>query len=299
MPYQDEDHEDDGDDGLPDAAFTELELSAGVQHIVRTGNPNATHSGRASQRSASDFDLDDVYSERARLELLARIGLGNRLHFDTFEQARAWAQAGAGRSFSRALGGAGFDAKAEPPKGNGVPSSANPPALGRDRTSLRKRIPYPSENPAIATWFPGDYARTEAEWQLAWIDVYNRRHVFEANLRRLSPAIAASVARDYNDTGLGNVMSSTFHRKQSRHDLYQLLTLLEDELERRMLYHTQDRPGYAAYRKRVETGQLPDSQSYWQGERYAIEQTKGRIPRSDLFLLYAIELVMTELVDRE
>lgn len=38
---------DDDDDGLPDAAFTEDELDAGVQHIMRTGNPNATSSGRS------------------------------------------------------------------------------------------------------------------------------------------------------------------------------------------------------------------------------------------------------------
>ena len=42
---------DDDDDGLPDAAFTEDELDAGVQHIMRTGNPNATSSGRSKSLS--------------------------------------------------------------------------------------------------------------------------------------------------------------------------------------------------------------------------------------------------------
>jgi hypothetical protein len=37
---------DDDDGGLPDGAFTEDELAAGVQHIMRTGDPDATSSGR-------------------------------------------------------------------------------------------------------------------------------------------------------------------------------------------------------------------------------------------------------------
>lgn len=51
----------DDDDGLPDAAFTEDELAAGVQHIMRTGNPNATSSGRRPMHEPV-YDMDDQHT---------------------------------------------------------------------------------------------------------------------------------------------------------------------------------------------------------------------------------------------
>lgn len=99
------------DDGLPDAAFTEDELAAGVQHIVRTGDPDATSSGRRPipwDDPAHDMEDDqrthdayDVLSSRAAAHL----------RFETFAQARAWSQANPGKMFTRAADGCGFEAK--------------------------------------------------------------------------------------------------------------------------------------------------------------------------------------------
>lgn len=101
----------DDDDGLPDAAFTEDELAAGVQHIVRTGNPNATSSDRRPAPWSLEpvdggdgecaEDADDVLSSCSEAPL----------RFETYSHARAWAQANPGRAFTRAADGCGFEAK--------------------------------------------------------------------------------------------------------------------------------------------------------------------------------------------
>lgn len=58
--------DEDDDEGLPDAAFTEDELAAGVQHIMRTGDPNATSSGRTPLSwLVDDEDIENmVITER-------------------------------------------------------------------------------------------------------------------------------------------------------------------------------------------------------------------------------------------
>ena len=103
--------DDDDDDGLPDAAFTEDELAAGVQHIMRTDNPDATSSGRRpipwdepaydTEDDQCTQDADDVLSSRATAPL----------RFETFAQARAWSQANPGKVFTRAADGRGFESK--------------------------------------------------------------------------------------------------------------------------------------------------------------------------------------------
>jgi len=59
MPYWDDDE---NDSGLPDAAFTELELAAGVQHIARTGDPDATSSGRVRDGRVRHYVEDEFAS---------------------------------------------------------------------------------------------------------------------------------------------------------------------------------------------------------------------------------------------
>lgn len=95
---------DEGDDGLPDAAFTEDELAAGVQHIMRTGNPNAT-SSYSPKPPAWVHEPSDVEDD----ESVERPDEPTR--FESFAQALAWAQANPGRSFTRAVDGRGFEAK--------------------------------------------------------------------------------------------------------------------------------------------------------------------------------------------
>ena len=63
MPYRDVDED---DDGLPDDDFIALELALGVQHIFRTGNPDATHSGRGAGPSTRGDDSSN-YDEVAGL----------------------------------------------------------------------------------------------------------------------------------------------------------------------------------------------------------------------------------------
>lgn len=107
---------DDDDDGLPDAAFTEDELAAGVQHIVRTGDPNATSSGRRPV-SRSLESVDDVEGDRDCAEDtddLLSLRRAATLRFENYALARAWAQANPGRVIARASDGPDFEAKPVP-----------------------------------------------------------------------------------------------------------------------------------------------------------------------------------------
>lgn len=103
------------DDGLPDEAFTEDELAAGVQHIVRTGNPNATSSGRRTMSWLENY-VDNDESQEA--DVMPSSASGASRHFDTFAQARAWAQANPGRTFTRASDGQGFETRPTPQGSN-------------------------------------------------------------------------------------------------------------------------------------------------------------------------------------
>ena len=105
--------DDDDDDGLPDAAFTEDELAAGVQHILRTGDPDATSSGcRPVSWSLELVDNRDGQGDGAE-DANAVLFSSSRanLHFETFTQARAWAQVNPGRVVTCASNGHGFVAK--------------------------------------------------------------------------------------------------------------------------------------------------------------------------------------------
>ena len=103
---------DDDDDGLPDAAFTEDELDAGVQHIMRTGNPNATSSGRSKSLSWTADEGGGESTQQSGNRLSSSSGAS--LRFETFAQARAWAQANPGGAFKRATDGRGFEIKPTP-----------------------------------------------------------------------------------------------------------------------------------------------------------------------------------------
>ena len=87
----------DDDDGMPDAAFTEDELKAGVQHIMRSGRADAC-SSQVPQRFQP---------------APAQVGR-DVLRFETYEQAQVWAKANPGRAFTRAADGHGFEAKVRP-----------------------------------------------------------------------------------------------------------------------------------------------------------------------------------------
>ena len=97
---------DEDEDGLPDAAFTEDELVAGVQHIMRTGDPDATSSGRRPVSQSlkpgdCSEDADDVpFSSTA-----------TPMRFTTYAQAQAWAQVNPGRVITRGSDGCSFEAK--------------------------------------------------------------------------------------------------------------------------------------------------------------------------------------------
>lgn len=104
---------DEDDDGLPDAAFTEDELAAGVQHIMRTGDPDATSSGRRpmswSLEPVGDGDGEGDCAEDA--DDVPFSSTVATLRFETFAQALAWAQLNPGRVIARGSDGHGFEAK--------------------------------------------------------------------------------------------------------------------------------------------------------------------------------------------
>lgn len=112
--------DDNDDDGLPDAAFTEDELAAGVQHILRTGDPNATSSGR--KPASSRHEPIDNETRNAAHECAEDAGdammspITAALCFSTFAEARAWAQANSGAVIVRASDGHGFGVKSDPRK---------------------------------------------------------------------------------------------------------------------------------------------------------------------------------------
>jgi hypothetical protein len=105
--------DDDDDNGLPDAAFTEDELAAGVQHIMRTGDPDAISSGhrRASPalEPVDDGDKDDKCAEDADDVLFSRSAATMR--FGTYSQALACPHPSPGRVITRASDGLGFESK--------------------------------------------------------------------------------------------------------------------------------------------------------------------------------------------
>lgn len=84
----------DDDMGLPDAALTQDELDAGVQHIMRSG-----YAGSPGPRSSIE-NRGALFTPQF-----------NTLHFPTYELAQAWAKANPGNAFSRAANGFGFEAK--------------------------------------------------------------------------------------------------------------------------------------------------------------------------------------------
>ena len=117
------------DDGLPDAAFTETELAAGVQHIMRTGDPNATSSDRRISGNSSGY-----------LFIAGSWDL-QPLRFETFAQARAWAQANPGGAFKRTGDGQGFEVKSMPARN----TSANDLSISTffERTAeIREMVPH-------------------------------------------------------------------------------------------------------------------------------------------------------------
>lgn len=295
MPYWDEDDESDG--GLPNAAFTELELAAGVHHIARTGDPDASSCGRGRYGRSHDCVEDELESGG---EASGQAGAGEPelLHFATFEDARIWAQQSPGRAFSRGPDGSGFHAKsAEPniPAHPAVPKPA-PSATG---PVMAERRPYPVDNPATATWIPGTFPANDDEEALFDIDFHNEHIIFWPALKRLSPSIFEKAKRQYNATGLAHVMSSPLHQKQSRRDLFQLLSLLEDALERSTIWYATQKELSEAHDARGESGELPDFRARRRKEQDAKNRGMAKVADEVVFWREAVETVMYELIDRE
>lgn len=91
----------DDDDGLPDAAFTQDELDAGVQHIMRTGRADAGRSLYLSEEQEVESQEKPAFVQSA----------GSVLHFANYAEAQAWAKANPGNAFSRKADGCGFEAR--------------------------------------------------------------------------------------------------------------------------------------------------------------------------------------------
>ncbi|WP_418319954.1 hypothetical protein [Piscinibacter sakaiensis] len=87
-----EDDEDD-DDGLPDDAFTETELKAGVQHLMRSKPRHPSQSPHANDDRQLSTGSDQTLPQ---------------MRFTTFPEAVAWSQSHPGHAFTRSPDGQGF-----------------------------------------------------------------------------------------------------------------------------------------------------------------------------------------------
>lgn len=120
---------DEHDDGLPDEAFTEEELRAGVQHIMRSG-------GASRHTIEEDEDYASVSGGTSESHT-------QELRFNTFAEASAWAKDHPGKPFTRCPDGRGFLASA----------SVGPPAPARTSAPKKKlfggRLYFPGAHPII------------------------------------------------------------------------------------------------------------------------------------------------------
>jgi hypothetical protein len=242
MPYWDENDDDDG--GLPDAAFTELELAAGVQHIMRTGDPNATrsNSGRTSPHGRSRHRLGSSWG---------------KLTYDF-------------------------------PVPDRMPYSAAPESA---------KVPYPKNNPASASWVRGSYPTNDFERELSSIDIENARNHFWPALKKLAPYLYERARRDYQWVDLPEEISSAFVARQTRHELFELLNLLEHHLEGIEQWYASKNKAEDDFNARVKRGSEQDRRTEWQKSRDA--SMRGNRPDDLVFWRHSVEAVMDELVDRE
>jgi len=170
------------DDGLPNAAFTEDELAAGVQHIMRTGDPDATSSGRRPiPWNEPDDDMDDDHRTQNPPDVLS--SRAAPLRFETFAQARAWSQANPGKVFTRAADGRGFEPKDVLP----VPPVVRPQVISssqRDRDLYGQRI---SEIKALVPHLEDVLSNSASKGSRVLIRPFDR-HIWKDELSRLSAA---------------------------------------------------------------------------------------------------------------
>jgi len=99
------------DCGLPDEAFTEDELAAGVQHIARTGDPNATSSEKMTVHRRQHSTVAKDHRRAEWTDQVKHPRTSTPLRFETFAKARDWAQNNPGATFRRATDGQGFESK--------------------------------------------------------------------------------------------------------------------------------------------------------------------------------------------
>lgn len=177
------------DDGLPDAAFTEAELAAGVQHIMRTGDLNATSSDRRVSRGRSGYaDIADTWD----VQPLPSADSSVSLRFETFAQAQAWAQANPGRAFKRAADGQGFEVKSMPARYTSTDPFGIPTYLER-LVEIRQMVPHLSDvlNKSASNHRA---VRMEPFYQQTWETELNQ--LTTAQLERLRLLISAEIDED-------------------------------------------------------------------------------------------------------
>lgn len=93
MNYYDDDDDDDDDHGLPDGAFTEDELAAGIQYLARG----------IDRGYLDDDDLEDSRQTR------------EPSYFKTYQEATAWAKNNPGKAFTKSPDGNGYIVKVSKP----------------------------------------------------------------------------------------------------------------------------------------------------------------------------------------
>ena len=219
--------DDDDDDGLPDGAFTEDELAAGVQHIMRTGDPDATSSGRRPiSWNDPDDDMDDDHRTQDAHDVLSSHASAP-LRFETFVQARAWSQANPGKVFTRAADGRGFESKDVLP----VPPVVRPQVVSspqRDSDLYGQRI---SEIKALAPHLEDVLSNSNSKrsrvlmrpfYRRVWEDELSRLNT--AQLSRLRVLVAIHLGDAYQDLHALHAQMRQFPRSMKTGDYGEELT---------------------------------------------------------------------------
>ena len=193
--------DDDDDDGLPDGAFTEDELAAGVQHIMRTGDPNATSSGRRPiSWNDPDDDTDDDHRTQEAHDLLSSRASAP-LRFETYAQARAWSQANPGKVFTRAADGQGFESKHVLPmplvvRPQGVSSSQRERDLNSQRINDIKALAPHLHDVLSNSASNGHHVHMRPFYRHIWEDELSRLNATQLSRLRLLVAVHLAKSRE-------------------------------------------------------------------------------------------------------
>jgi hypothetical protein len=213
-----------------------------------------------------------------------------KLCFKKFQDASDWSKRNNGKPFMRSADGTHFV-----PKESISVTSKN--IISRQVQIIFKKKHYPEDNPVASTWIPGTYPTTKNEEELSSIDTENRHRNFIPRLNKLSPDISKRASKNFYLTALGNTMFLPFHQQQSRSELFQLISLLEEAFMRSQRRHaTREDIFLKNFEEKIKRD---DMEPYWSKMPDFEYMHRRRIPKDVYFWEFCINIVMDELISRE